>query len=1109
MPLQMQNRVGVANALTSDSMPINPLLPALDPAASVVVEACAGSGKTWLLVSRMLRLLLAGAAPGELLAITFTRKAAAEMRARLDAWLQLLALAPRDEALDFLVQRGYSAVDAEHVLPAARGLLDTVLTARPGPMITTFHGWFFHLLARAPLSLRPPGELLEQTALLRREAWLAFAAELGNARGSPAEAAFAELVAELSLDSLHNLLDALLASRAEWWASYPEGEDAIAAACRDLENQLGLREDDDLPAGFFATAGLKGDLAAYFGFLSREAEKLKTEAQRLRHLNDCLRALPDYPTAFTSLCACLLTTQDKTARKLKITRTMEDRLGAADAAGYVELHYRLAAQAEQVLARLADQRALRLNRLGLTAGVAYLEVYQRLKSERGALDFNDGELETLRLLDEESAAAAVLMKLDARWKHLLLDEFQDTNPLQWRILRTWLEAYGSDAERPTVFLVGDPKQSIYRFRRAEPRLFDAAADWLRQRFAARHLPQNVTRRCAPSIVAWVNSVFTRRDDYPIFSPHNAARSDLPGWCETRRFAPQQAAASDIAFRNPLHAPAPVAPHARAAEAAWVAERIRQIVGHAWIDPDGGRSACYGDILLLYAKRLDLQVFEDAFRHAGIPYVGDQRGGLLDTLEVADLQCLLGALVAPYDDLALAQCLKSPLFGFGDGDLKRLARGQGPWWQRLADWAAEAEAPERVTRATGLLREWRGLAGSLPVHDLLDRIFHQGDLLQRYAAAVPTRLRDSVQANLQGFLALSLEHEGGRYPSLPRFLDELRQLRQQAGGDGPDEPTPASGDRVRMLTIHGAKGLEAPIVFLIKADQTGSGDKPYGVLLDWPPEADRPAHFSLHGGKDWRGPGRDVLFQHNRAQAERERLNLLYVAMTRACQALFISGTGEVVETPDDSTSGNWLDMCERALPQANLVGLPVMAWQADEGSAAVNEAISDSATSASAAVTLPTIGSRIDPGGVEAEFGIQVHAWLEGLCNGWSRGQLLAAVSPDASLQQQVEAMALRIHGIPELAPAFNPTQHLRAFNELEVLDGNGRITRIDRLVEFAAEVWVLDYKTGQLLETDPALRAAAYREQMESYRNAALDLFSGKPVRLALAFGDGLVYWL
>jgi ATP-dependent helicase/nuclease subunit A len=971
---------------------------------------------------------------------------------------------------------------------------------------------FFTFSRARHLPCGSPVNCWNRLALLRQEAWLSFTGDLGRERGSPTEAAFAELASELSLDSLHKLLDALLASRAEWWASHPEAENAVPAACHDLENWLGVRETDDLAAALFNSADWQDDLACYHTLLSREGAALSSEAKRQQALENGMQALPDAAAAFSLLCDCLLT-QEGNPRKLKTSKAMEKRLGAADSETYLALHVSLAERMETLRNRLGDQRALRLNRLGLTAGVAYLDTYRRLKMERGALDFNDGELETLRLLDNEEAAAALLMKLDARWKHLLLDEFQDTNPLQWRILRTWLEAYGGDGERPTLFLVGDPKQSIYRFRRAEPRLFDAAANWLAKHYAARHFPQNETRRCAPRIVAWVNSVFAQRDDYPIFEPHSAHESDLPGWCEIRRVVPVQEVTNDIAFRNPLTTPPLQQTHARAAEATWVGERINQIVGRLQIGQSNPRPARYGDILLLYATRRDLEVFESAFRQKGIPYISDRRGGLLDTLEVDDLQRLLTVLVTPFDDLALAQSLKSPLFGLGDSDLKQLARGNGPWWQRLLAWADATDAPLRIVRAARLLSDWRGLAGSLPVHDLLDRIFHQADVTKRYAAAVPARLIPGVLANLQGFLALSLQHEGGRYPSLPRFLEELRQLRTQSGaaGDGPDEPSAAQGDAVRMLTIHSAKGLEAPIVFLLKADQNGGPDAAYGVLLDWPPEADRPSHFSLHGGKDWRGPGRDVLFEQSRAQAAREKLNLLYVSMTRARQALFISGLGEVKENAEGGGS-NWLDMAESALSDANLNGLPEMHWsdasivtRASSAAPGINSEEQHSVE----ALPLSGIGSRCDPGGAEAEFGIQVHAWLEGLCQGWSRQQLLGSLGTDVERATEIETIAQRIFGIPELGAAFDPSRYLRAFNELEFLDIDGRLARIDRLVEFETEVWVIDYKTGGLREADLALRALPHLQQMACYRDAAQNLFAGKPVRVALAFADGQVYWV
>ncbi|MBI5330306.1 MAG: UvrD-helicase domain-containing protein [Betaproteobacteria bacterium] len=1221
-----------------------PLHEALAPARSAVVEACAGSGKTWLLVSRMIRLLLAGAEPSQLLAITFTRKAAGEMRARLDAWLTDLACLPDADALEFLTQRGLTGVEAQAALPRARGLLEQVLNARPGPLITTFHGWFFHLLSHAPLALRRAEEVVEHPALMQQEAWSDFMRQLGRERGNAAESAFAQLAAEMPLATLRDLLDTLLERRAEWAAYAENSEDALEQACDALATRLGVTPEETPAADLLADPAFRDALDEYRALLTREATGLKTEAKRLNSLESFLAAATP-ASALEGLQSCLLTT-DGHPRTLKLTGTMQGRLPNGEAERYLELHYALAERVQRTLHHLAEQRALRLNRLGLTCGLAWLDAYAAQKEAQGVLDFTDAEVETARLLTQEGAAEAVLMKLDARWKHLLLDEFQDANPMQWRILRAWLDAYGADAERPTVFLVGDPKQSIYRFRRAEPRLFTAAAHWLEQRFDAQHFPQNETRRCAPRVVAWVNAVFAGRDDYPGFAPHDAHQTALPGWCEIQSVAAAEGVQTEpITFRRPLEQAAPNPPHKRAEEAAWVAQRIGEIVGSLEIQTTPPRPARYGDLLVLYTKRADLEVFEQAFKQAGIPFRTNRRGALLDTLEARDLTALLTSLAPPHDDLPLAHALRSPVFGFSNADLQTLAgstsafplwergenrwvhadastsafplfqrgsegdlataaqanapeippaplwergenrwvradtstrafplsqrgregdlataaqanapeippaplwergenrwvcadvstsafplsqrgsegdlataaqanapeitpapllqRGEPPAWRaRLAAWAARPDAPAHVVRAARLLAGWRDLAGRIPVHDLLDRIYHEGEVMERYAAALPPALADAALANLEELPGLALKLSGGRYPSLPRFLDEVRRLRDQAAGEGPDEPPPAQADAVRMLTIHGAKGLEAPVVFLIKADAAEGKPDHTGVLIDWPPEADRPQHYSLHGAAEWRGPGRDDLFAAEQGQAERERLNLLYVAMTRARQALFVTG----VAGEGKRAEASWLTLLSTAKARAEMEGLPEMAWR-PQGALPTPPSSQPSPAEGGR----EPIGSR-RPSETwqdtpQSAHGTLLHAWLERATEGWSEADLRARLTTD----ETVIAQARTVLATPELAPAFDPARHVRARNELECLDAQGRLLRMDRVVEFSDEIWVLDYKSGGLDEPDLTRRAAPYLEQMAAYRAALAPLYAPKPVRCALAFADGQLCW-
>jgi ATP-dependent helicase/nuclease subunit A len=1075
---------------------------ALASTRSAIVEACAGSGKTWLLVARLVRLLLAGARPSEILAITFTRKAAEEMRERLAASLEFLALASDDAVVAYLRERGLDESEARVALPRARRLHELVLASVPGPTLTTFHGWFLNLLQRAPMTRRAPANLLEETGLMLDEAWLTWIEALREPARQAEAAAFDSLAAALPLDCVRELLLGFVAKRAEWWAWAEGRADPLADSLAEMRARLGVDEIEDILADLFADTALRADLGAFLAPLAANGAGVAADAARAIDLQAMLEAWPValpaeadvFERAWASLQGVFLSAKGEPLVR-KPSAALDRRLGAA-ADGFLAEHARLAARCVEVLARLETQRALRLHRAGLVAGLGLLGHYQALKGEGDALDFNDAEWLARQLLRDPESADALLAKLDARWKHILLDEFQDANPLQWQIIRAWLDAYGADPERPDIFLVGDPKQSIYRFRRAEARLFAAAGAFLERRFAAVWQRNDLTRRCAPRVVAWVNAVFEALGAaYAGFRAHAAHQADLPGHVEVLLGAEPVAAPEPVAWRDPLTQPAPCRAERRADEAARVAARIREIVGRLRLDADGGRPARYADILVLSASRTGLEVFEAAFKAAGIPFLGSRRGGLLDTLEIGDVLALLGVLVSPGADLDLARSLKSPLFGCLDDDLKVLAaRPERSWLARLNAWAAQTEAPERVARAARLLAEWRTAAGHLPPHDLLDRIHDQGDIERRYAAAVPERLRPGVLANLRAFLGLSLRLGGGRYPSLPRFLDEARLLARQAAEDSPDEAPAAAGDVVRMLTIHGAKGLEAPVVFLIKADEARRERDHYGALVDWPAEAERPSHFSLYGPSGWRGRGRDDIFANERQLAEREHLNLLYVAMTRARQALFVSGVADQAERA-------WLGRLDAALRDLDLARLPAMTW---------HETVEIGAAPAAPDATPappPAIGSRRPVASAETRFGILAHRYLELACAGVAEAEIRADLDADDAEFAAARAFAQGCLGNPELRPFFAAEAFRRARNELEYIGLDGERRRIDRLVEFDDTVWILDYKTGGLAEPDLTRRAEPHRAQLEAYVAAVAGLFPGKPVRAGLIFADG-AFW-
>ena len=1088
---------------------------ALDPGHSVVVEACAGSGKTWLLVSRIVRLLLAGVPPGEILAITFTRKAAQEMQARLHEWLHLLAVRDDDVVRAFLHERGLADIDAA-LLAKARGLYRDALLAQPAITISTFHGWFMQIIQRAPLNAGVPVgmQLLERTSALREEAWQVFADSLRAAPVGETAQAMQQLFAEFGLHSTRALLDSFVYKRAEWWAYTQGRDDAVVWATELLQAELEVEDIEFDPLADWGMCGNSEELL--FAFVRQLGGNGTSKQQE--NASELERVWTDSAESerFAKVWP-LLFTQAGDPRKLKSTKNQSDAVFA------IALN-NLQASLQSARDELAEIEALRMNRAVLHCGAALLGHYQELKLRSQQMDFTDLEWQVCRMLNQGDCAEYMQYKLDNRYRHVLLDEFQDTNPLQWQILQSWFAASAAVDSRPTVFVVGDPKQSIYRFRRADARLFGEVREFLEREFGAHYLTQNMTRRNAPAVLEAVNSVFSAHPDgFADFEEHIAHHRDLPGHVEVLQLAAPEKMEAEISsegrlnLRNPLTTPRSEAQSgAREIEAEQFAAHIAEIVA-SWSVLDDGkpRRAEYRDIMVLVRKRLHLRVYEHALRARHIPFLTSRRGGLLDTLEAEDIQALLTFLITPFADLELAQALRSPIFSCSDEDLmqiaaeRQVARGKRQdtrskregenllapctlhlatesWWTRLQNMGSPSAA---LQRARELLKNWLLLADKLPVHDLLDRIYFEGDLLHRYAAALPAELQETVRANLQAFMEIALNVDAGRYPSLPRFLAELRELRA-AENESPDEGRVGEvGNALRIYTVHEAKGLEAPIVWLLDANDTQSKTDSYSVLLDWQPNAPRPAHFSLFSDKRGRGAKRAHYFEADEAYARREEMNLLYVAMTRAKQALLVSGNGEPAET-------SWYGRIEHVVERGTN---PLLA-----AAGSVVAVLEKSPVNVDAGLLNPIPTGkhvlRITP---EQQRGTWLHALLQHLTppkTAADKAVLQAQCGiPDGemdSLWQQ--ARALLEH--ESLQRFFDPQHYLSANNEMPYVNAAGELKRIDRLVEYDDEVWVLDYKTGEAADPAP------YRAQMAEYKNAMQSVYAGKKIRCALLFSGGVL---
>ena len=1110
---------GVASALTGNA----------------TVQASAGSGKTYLLVSRIIRLLLEGVHPDAILAITFTRKAAAEMQARLLQRVYELAASDPDTLAASLHELALDTQRAT-LLERARNLYEILLRTPQPVQTTTFHAFCQDLLRRFPLEANvPPGfELVDHTGALRDQAWEALMVEASSHSDCPLSQALATLFNELGLYNSRKALDGFLEHRSDWWAYTLEEADPVSMAGERLQTQLSVDARRDPLITFFNDSTLISDLQDFTALLGKHPVSTNLSAQASIHRG--LESNHDPAAGFAMLWDAFFT-KAGSPRSRQLNKTLVGKLGAQGAERFVALHDHMCVQLMAVQEKLAARHTLKVNHNWYLAGQRYLEHYQRIKQEQRLLDFTDLEWKTFLLLNHADNALWVQYKLDSRIEHLLIDEFQDTNPTQWHLVKPLLEEMASHASElaRSVFLVGDAKQSIYRFRRAEPRLFDNASQWLRAQLGAASHPLNKSWRSAPAIIDFVNRLFAEGELHQrlaTFETHTVHYQDRWGRVILLPLArePETAPPEQRGMRNPLEQPRPEVRSQRyQQEAGTIAATIRDLLSRPTLigDEDNARPLRHGDILLLLRSRTHIGAYEQALREANIPYLGAERGTLLESLEVNDMINLLQWLNMPHDNLTLAGVLRSPLFAATDTDLIRLAQaGRSPWFERLEMVAVEEQPGSPLQRAQQFLNQWRALAGHIPVHDLLDRIYSEGNVLARFSAAFPPHLQARVIANLSRLLELALEMDSGRYPSLMRFIHWLDELRQQQH-DAPDEPVSSGeSDRVRLMTIHAAKGLEAPVVFLADAARIPPARSAYSVLSDWPVEQAQPISLILNPAQQHPDALCKKLLERQRQDELREETNLLYVALTRSCQLLYISGClpqkGKQLGWYGDIAAGYGHDPLSldapRVLEEANSPPskLPPRPDAIPPTHVSVDPRLSrplqlaplyrEIAPSRQLATQQASGGIADEDGRVR---GVVIHRMLELLTKDACPnpaiipGQLGLQVEP-AELEQCWDE-ARRVWQHPLLQPFFDPAYFKQAFNEVPVLYQQQNSTVhgiIDRLVVTDTEALVIDYKTHRHA-TEGNLRhiAEPYFTQLGYYREGIQQIWPTRSVRALLIF--------
>ncbi len=892
---------------------------AICPIKNASVSASAGTGKTWLLVSRIIKLLLNGANPENILAITFTRKAAAEMYSRLSDRLLMLA-----SCSDEQLQSEIRSIDFEptaEIMHNARRLYEKLLHRVQSVKTTTFHAFCSDLLTRFPLEadIPPAFGLAELTADLQSAAWDALLNETtSNPDNEPATSL--ELLFDTcnGVFNTHVALTSFLNHRSDWWA-YTEGQtDPVDFACNRLFKKLKLETLDNPTPNFFSPLQTE-EINQFVALLSLHPTKTNLEhIQTLVNSKNCIQT-QQYDHAL-NLLASVFFTKDGSPRKRKESSTQKKKMQEAGEQQFLHIHHTMCDAIATLKAQLLTIQTYKINRAWYTAGQRLLHYYQALKSEQRLLDFSDLEWKAYQLLNHSDNAQWIQYKLDERIDHLLIDEFQDTNPTQWQLIKPLLDEMENtefQGER-SIFLVGDQKQSIYRFRRADPELFEQAQGLLQTRLNAETVPLKTSWRSSQAIVNFVNQVFTHPDIcevVPNFPEHATHLKTLWGQVELLPLAIEEndnqiPEATVEKIRNPLHTPRTVIEDGRHYnEAKLVAEKITTLIEAKTSIGNTGqeRALKYSDIIILLRNRTHADSIEQALRDSGIPYIGAGRGKLLESQEIKDLIALLQVLSAPFNNLSLATVLRSPLFSCTDADLMLLASLKtGTWRERLANLVQTLPTHSPLLRADNLLNNWSRDIDTIPVHDLLDRIYFEGDIMHHYHSAYPEHLKTRVNANLSKFLEMSLELDSGRYPSIGKFLARFRNV-ELGEPEAFDEATAAtSASKVRVMTIHAAKGLEAPVIFIVDATNASQTIRSYQALVSWPSNSRTPTAFLLTGKKVNQDAYTANIIKTNAPKELRENYNLLYVAATRAKQLLYISGT-----TPHKEDKLGWYGIIQQ------------------------------------------------------------------------------------------------------------------------------------------------------------------------------------------------------
>jgi len=1106
---------------------------ASDPAGSAWVAANAGSGKTHVLAQRVLRLLLRGTPPEKILCLTYTKAAAANMANRvfgeLAKWTPLA-----DDALDaeILKVEGRKPDAARRL--RARRLFAQALDTPGGLKVQTIHAFCTRLLHQFPFEADVAArfEVLEertQSELIDRQRMavlLKAAAEPDSDLGRTLSIAITA-AADMTFNEM--IVEAI-GRRAELTA-WVDNAGGVAAAIFGLADSLGIDPRDSIHR-------IENDIVngPHFPISEWAAAAELCRSGTSNDKRQCERLTDAIASAGTARIDSYLEvffTQKSELRGSFLTSALAKRCP--------DLAQRLENEKRRVGQLLHRRRAVDTRERTAALVTIVMEVIARYRAEknrRGLLDYEDLIEKALRLLTGEQAKW-VHYKLDLGVDHVLIDEAQDTSPKQWEIVRRLTAEFfagaGAREVSRSIFAVGDEKQSIFSFQGAAPAEFEqnrrhyaSAIKTAGMRFT--DVEFKASFRSAPLVLEAVDTVFQAEAAHAGLTEvkgatvHEAVRVNAPGLVELWPMIEPDEKVKLEGWDAPFDETQETSPRVRLASkiARTVKEWIRRgdLVG----DGDKRHPARAGDILVLVRQRgalFNAIIYE--LKRVGVAVAGADRLTLTEHIAVMDLMALADALLLPDDDLALATVLKSPLFGLTEEQIFTLA------WGRKASLRATVRARANEMDFVGAntrLDRYADWAQHLSPFAFYARVLGA----ERGRAGFYARLGPEAADALDEFLELALLYERGEAPTLQGFVAWLRTGQTQVKRD-----MDIARDEVRVMTVHGAKGLEAPIVILADTVTPPKGPKEPRLLST-------PAAHAAPGTPHrivWAGRKTDDVAPVAAARAtavralEDEYRRLLYVAMTRAADRLVVAGARGVNRMPD----GCWYQLIETALKR-DAVEEPaddgdgtVLRWRKSQNVAfggpqiaaqAAREKLPDWLTRNAAAETTPRVISpsiaergsmrRMGMGDPRALVrGRAVHRLLQALPAlpperraDAARKHLLRVKDLDATEHETLLREVLAILANARFAALFGENSRAEV-PIVGIVSPSRRVSgQVDRLAVTDQEVLIADYKSDRIVATTVEDISATYVRQLALYRAVLLKLYPNHTARAALIFTAG-----